>query len=653
MRSGMLDEAFFQQVFSLNSRVGSLVEEPFLEVWIRKHGIRALLERHSPQSLRALAIPLEGHPAGYLLNRAGLFANWHEAWTSFLTFQPEEALQGWTQAVLRLSLLNDPTLELRHLVLEESLKRLEALGLKPQAMQALRQLMQASPMRTDADGEQRITQVSILRLLGLTAPEWNALVETWADGPALAWKTLVDAGAPQAALAHWCIRKLRLKMQVPEAFRHGPVGVLSYGAQPLSSEHWQLAFSQADECLQWLLAEGDSTALAVLAEACLAPGSRRDHFNPIMDKVANVSIPLSMVLWPRVLSRAAGREAFYTLVERNSYLGETFFTGEFPYPHLGVTDLWSQLVDALWEPRRDELQHLAPASHSLTSEVEAGRLLACFESFCSGIWISEQQWPSVKEIFEGNGWPSPSVFPCRLPISEDPWELSLPSPFVQALVLACAATHGVDVATPLATVFQRRKVPPSGDLVATYPWLGYALLRLSQRLPEQAHEVLEQALVPEVLTKMFGDFTVAFWVALLGKHGSMKVLSLVDSLAPQECGLGLVNALLECDPLALRARELRPEFLRPLLIRAGEMAYMPSSNFWQEAWKAARSPVEIPELSQLDAGLWLEELFEKSQGWVPNARQQLLRHLAWFSVHEEVRRRCLACLMSPAPHLPG
>jgi hypothetical protein len=647
VRRGMLDEVFFRQVFSANSRMRALVEEPFLETWIRKHGIRALMERHSPEGLRALAIPMASHPAGYLLNRAGLFADWHEAWKHYVAIQPEEAVQGWAQACMRLSHLGDSTPELCQLVLEESLERLEALGLKPQALQALRQVILAAPLHTDDVGEQRATQVAILRLLGLTELEWRDLIGTWTAVPALAWRTLLEAEAPPAAIAQWCVQKLRLKERVPQAFRHGPVGVLSHGLQSLSTQDWQLAFSQADECLKWLLEEGDSNALSVLAEACLARAPIPDRFDPTMDKVANVSIPLSMVLWPRVLSRPAGREAFYALVERDAHLGETFYNGEFPYPHLGVPDLWFQLVLALWEPRRGELRQLAPASRPPESEAEARRLLACFEYFCSSMWISEHHWPRVKELFEGYGWPPPSVFPWRVRVEGNPWERPQPSPLLQALVLACAAAHGVDVAAPLATVLHRQEVLPATQLGDTYPLLGYALLRLSQRLPERAHEVLEQALVPEVLGAMFGDSTIAFWVALLRKHGSVKVLTLVDSLAPPDSGLGLVNALLECDPQALRERELRPEFLRPLLIRAGAGAYVPSGSFWQEAWKVARAPMEIPELPQLDAGPWLEELLEKSRSWEPGDRQQLLRHLAGFSVHEQVRRRCLTSLISP------
>lgn len=645
-RRGLLEASFFKQLFSGSTRVGALLKEPFLEAWIRSHGIRALKEANRPETLRALAIPGNSHPAGYLLNRAGLILEWHAAWMQLTTTQPEDAVQGWVKAINHLSGLDDSSPSLRRLLLEECLMRLSDLGLRFQALAALREACVSQIYPADAEGEQYETQVAILRLLELTVSEWSQHIAAWTEKPALAWRTLLAAGAPQADIARWCIQKGLQRKQAPEGYRDGPVGVLAHHVQALSTGPWQLAFQQAQEALTWILGEGDASAIAVLAAACLSPVSSPEHFDPPMGKLeTNLSLLLSMVLWPRVIHRPAGREAFYAHIERGAFPGKMFFFGSGLFLD-EEPELWLRVAVQLWKPRMLAMTQRSPLPLPIDGGAEARRLLSCFEQRMNTLWITESQWPQMKAHFERLGWSSPSFFPAKVSLDGDPWERPWQKAEVQAIVLACTAAHGVDVATPLAKLF--RLLKPLSALRSTQLSLvfGHALSQLSEYLPERASEVLEEALAPEILHWMCNDETSAFWSTLLKKHGSARVLAMLDPLEFVDCGLGLVDALKQLDIETLRQRELRPELLRPLLIRASQGRYVPSARFWEEAWKVARSPTEIPEFPQLAPGPWLEELLTHSQNWEPGRREQLLRHLAGFSVHEEVRRRCLATLLA-------
>lgn len=361
-----------------------------------------------------------------------------------------------------------------------------------------------------------------------------------------------------------------------------------------------------------------------------------------MDRMAGLHIPLSQVLWPRVLQRPEGRAALFARVERDAHLGEDHIFVELPLPE-DEKQLWLRLAMEVWKPHPNEWSTLGPVAPPPDGGAEARRLLACFERRMSNFWISESEWPRVKEIFEQKGWLAPSVFPWRVQLPGDPWLQPWPLP-LKALLLACAAAHGADVAAPLATAFQLLVDTPEPH--ASVPdLLGYALLHFSEQHPGRTLELLERALTSEFLRVMRRDTTIAFWAALLRRHGSDKVLSALEALEPHDVGLGLVDALRALAPGALRERELRTEWLRPLLIRASEKAYEPSARFWEQAWSVERSVEDLPELPQLVPGLWLAELLDKSRRWEPGARQNLLRHLAGFSTHTEVRSRCLAALL--------
>ncbi|MFL5357603.1 hypothetical protein [Archangium sp.] len=624
-RRGLLDATFFTAVFSPRSRVGALVAEPFLENWMRNHGIPALRRGGSTASVRMLALPEGGHPAGYLLNRTGLLQEWFQAWIQLTSVELEASCRAWVEAVLRLAGLDDATEALRDLLLVECLKRLEVLGMKPRALHALREAYLPVWPRTEGDekGEPFRTNVAILRLLGLTASEWTERIEAWMDKPALGWRTLIAAGAPHAPIARWCVRKFREREQAPEPYRHEPVGVFAVNAQALSTGPWQLAFQQAPEALKWLLAEGDASALSVLADACLDSSSEQPRFDPPMSKLLGITQPLSMKLWGLVFSRPAGREALYARVERNARLGDIHFF-EDPLIPDGELQVWLRLVFELWRPHLEggSLSDLVslPVNHG----TEAQRLLACFERRM----LSE---PSA----EGDGL-------------RDPWARAWPGLPAKAFVIACAAAQGVDVAAPLQLLFEQAPRASHHHTTMAARWLGYALLRLSEHHPLRANALLDRALCPELLGLMGKDDTAAFWMVLARRHGSGRVLAAVDQLGLRDTGLGLVDALLRLDLQALRERELRPELLRPLLIRASERAYVPSARFWEGAWQVERSAEEIPELPLLAVGTWLKEMLDKTTGWAPLTRRTLLQHLARLSIDEEVRRRCLTGLLNDA-----
>lgn len=647
-RQALLDEAFYASLFASSStRVGAIVEEPFLETWVQRHCIPALRDEGDAKSLRALALPEGRHPAGYLLNRPGLIPEWHRSWVRITSVQPEEALRAWVKALLHLSGIGGSSEELRRLLLVDCLERLDALGLRSRALHELRETYLPARPKTDESGEQFQTNVAILRLLGLTGPEWMEHIEASMEHPALCWRTLLSAGAPQAPLARWCVRKHLERDQAPEAFRQGPVGVvpLSEGLQVLSSNQWQLSFQQAPEALEWFLTEGDASALSVLADACLGQSPEPPRFNPTRVKVIGISIPLSMVLWGKTLHRLAGREALYLRAERDAPLGDHQVIDEEVLPRDEFA-LWLRVVIELWRPRQDEWRQLSPAPIAPTASAELRRLLACFERRMGTRWLTEEEWLVVKEEFERQGWAAPTSFPWRQPLPGDPWAQSWPGLPGKTFLLACAAAHGLEVSGPLATLREQLPAAPTHMVAMTAQWLGYALLRLGEHHPAQADALLEQMLSEEMLLPMRQDQTAAFWTALIRRHGSSRVLSALDALEPGDCGLGLVDALLRMDIQALRERELRPELLRPILIRASECAYVPSTRFWEEAWKETRSAEEIPELPLMADGPWLEELLEKSQRWELGARRHLLGHLAGFSVDEQVRRQCVTALLS-------
>ncbi|NMO13269.1 hypothetical protein HPC49_02755 [Pyxidicoccus fallax] len=639
-RSGRLGEPFLRQVFGFpETRLGRLMTEPFLETWFLAVGIPILRRVGGSEARRLLVIPEGRHPAGYLLNRASLIPSWFEDWRSLSVSSPEEAVQAWVGAVPRLVGLAEVSEALRRLVLEQGLERLDSLGLRETAVQALLENLVDLWPRTDRDGERIRTHAAVLRLLGFGDPEWQAHSEMWMEQPALGWRTLLEAGVPQALIAQWCVRKLIQKREAPEAFRHGPVGVIAIsGAEVLGSGQWQRAFQQAEEALNWLLAEGDASALSVLADACLAPDALHAGFAPSMGQVAGMEIPLHLVFWRKVLARAAGREALYARVERNAPLGEFHWLSDLPLPLPSEeVALWERLVSEAWKTPWED---------------EAWRLLTCFEQRMSVFLVTERNWPSLKAHIELQGEPEPTVFPFYVRLPGQPWENPWAPLHVKARVLAYAAEHGEDVVEPVRIVGGLLAAAPAPEAVRAAPFFGDALRRSAEHHPARAEGLLRLALSPEWLRPMRGDSTASFWVALLSAHGSACVFGALARTEGGALGLGCVDALLAQDLPALRERELSPELLRPILVRASEGAYSPSDAFWREAWTRARAVEEFPELPRLPAGVWLEQLLDKSRHWEARARRSLVGHLARYSLHEEVRGRCLEVLLQEPERLP-
>lgn len=248
--------------------------------------------------------------------------------------------------------------------------------------------------------------------------------------------------------------------------------------------------------------------------------------------------------------------------------------------------------------------------------------------------------------FEEQGWPAPAGFPCWVPIDADPWALPWPRLRIKALYLAHAAEQGVDVTEPLRRVGEMLLTAAEDEASEVAPFWGHALLRLGEHHAGQAKVLLAQTLSPDWLQRMCGDRTAAFWAILIRTHGSARVFQALADVGRSDFGLGLVDALLRLDLRALREREQLLQLMRPVLVRASERSYIPSEQFWAEAWAVPREVEALPELPQLPPGPWLEKLLEGSQRWAPQARQHLVGHLARFSLHDDVRRRCLGALMA-------
>lgn len=614
-RAGRLDEHLFGTVFSPETRLLSIPD--FMSFWIKTYASPALWSWDQRQAARLMTVPGQTRPAGFLLNRLELHDEWTKAWQAFvLNASHEEATSAWVESLGFVSSRDDEkTLE----IVRAGFQMLASMGLEVDVRQRLRRSLKPISIDPKQLGNSYV-QVEILRRALPEHGNFAQVLDEWTEKPALAWRTLLAAGAPDDAIARWCIAKLAAFQDVPPAYRDGPVGVIgSPGLQPLSTGPWQLAFSQAREALDYLLDHGSAAAILVLADACTPRDKADPKVDPIMGKMsgANLGIPLSQVIWGRVIERVEGREALYLLVESGKRpSGLNFFKGK---PFQGFEyDVWTKAAAAagqmLAPPAPTASSGNARSSHMFPApteqqRAEATRLLSAFERR-----VQDDSW-----LAWGNGTP------------------------VRAAMAALTSVSGADVSVPVSALIAEltKDAESRGNACQL---VGIALRQLASHHSERAKPLLEGALQPALLTAMRRDDTAEFWFALLSYHGCQRVLAELDRLDFKDLGLGFFDALQSVDEQTLLNWHLRPAMMRPALLRAAQQQFVPAEAFWDEAWATERSPDEVPELVLFVDGQWLTRLLEKSSAWSDSARIKLLRQMAMYSAADKVRERCLTAI---------
>lgn len=611
----------FNPLFRLNSGVD--FESSSLTTWFLLHGLSAMYSVDRATAARLLALPAENHPAGFLLHRPELLDAWWSAWQLLAADDVETAAEAFVKA---LQFLRDRSDEKTLKIVTKGFQKLERRRLSDQVAARLRDTLKPIGLDPKTPNPPTTVAIQMLRHAAPPSAELAKLVEEWTQEPALAWRTLLEAGTPDTAIARWCIAKLSKREKVPAGLREGPHAIVSGGVVTQSND-WQLAFEQAPEALEWLLSEGSAESINVLADACLGGEDPTRRVDPIVGKwqAVHLSIPLSQVLWGRVLGRKAGREAFLSFVERgNDPGGGPHFLDSKSLPS-SEDSLWLQVAMGIADPCHGNQAEAASSSESEPRpdgevpswvQKDAQRLLRAFEQ--------------------------------RLAVA--PWLANLNGNPVRAAVTVNVALCGVDVSAVLRSLIQEMlsiKVQSRETAVCVAILcnaLSSSLFHLYCHHPSQAVPILDAALDAPMLTAMRQDDTRLFWLALVHRHGAAKVLGIVDELAWLDIGLGLFDALHEIDASLLHQRHLRPELLRSTLIRSAQMKFRPAPEFWKEAWTTERSETEIPELVQFSGGDWLTHLLDNSTKWSVENRARLLRHLALYSNDDAVRSRCTAAL---------
>lgn len=623
---GWMDEAFFRALFRF-WRVGLAFGDEAKERWMDRFGVPALYRLKEDEALLWLVDPERGGPAGYLLNRPALVKHWSAAWERLLQrVEPDKAAQWWVLAIMRLPTHGQPNDEAVHLLLEEVPERLQAAGLWPVAVQRLRAAFEQPPRAvTTTEGEIQLL-AAILRLAGFSAVEWETQIKMWTDQPALPWRAILEAGAPHAAVARWCVHKLKAREEAPPAYRDGPVGILaSSGVQLLSNDAWQLAFQQSREALAWLFNHGDEAGLLVLAEACLAQPPTEPVRDISLGKIPgiNLDLVLSQGLWGLVLHRRAGRAAFFTRIERGEWLGHIHLVPGSALPG-SVSILWQHIALPLMLVALGEKPPVMP---ELMDAAEANRALSCFER-----WLANER---------ESMW-----------LGEDPLAL-------QALMLALVALFGADIAMQwhglLSVAIARPTLSPTmgtlDNLMAQS--VGFALGGLLAHHVNVRESLASYVLSPEVLGWMRREGTFYFWLALVLNYGSEQVLAALATLGGRDAGRDLVVVLLQRDRSALERHQLRPELRRGILFLAAQGQYAPAEPFWAVAWQTPPEDDLLADLVQLAPGRWFEELLRHAVAWPHEAQNTVLGTLAAYSSSPEVRRRCLAMLLPADPTQPA
>lgn len=606
-----LDDMFFRACIE-HDGLALRVDQGFFKIWLSEVGIGALRRADARKANRMLAASGPGGITGMLFSR-GMLADWCEAWECLADEEPgEESARAWARGArwaVKYAVSDEAVMEF---LFEHAPKRLRDLGVWELARAALCAELTVHWLPSQPDKIEQSYGVRLLRLAEFSDTEWRATIQAWGREPYLPWSILIEAGAPQDAIAQWCVEKLRQKER-DAPHRDEPIGVLASGGAVVAADGWQLAFNQARESLFWMLDHGDEGAITVLADACF-PGGQDKAFDPIVGKyVAGLVIPLSQWLWGCVVQRPAGRAALYARMERGVGLnGSAHFLP-------GVAVLSS--TDQLWITCADVVIHLLGSEGA---EDEARRLLSAFER-----WIED-----------------PTAAWWRREPERPPWADS-GARGAKALVLLCAAMHGLDVAAPLQTLLQSIIDDNRAEERELLSLLGLALDNLCSGEHDAPTALLTAAAAPEVARLLANDVAVAFWGALLRVLGVERVIALLDVMSLPDAGLSVFDAFLEAETKTLEEIHTRPDLLRSVLVRSAQKRFSPSPLFYERAWEKPRTPEEIKDLNRIPMGEWVQSLITRSRSWPRDGegRGALLRLLARTSVDPEVRRHCLEALI--------
>lgn len=619
-RAGRLEERFFGAAFTSETHLLSTID--FMSFWMASYACPALWSWDQMQAARLLTVPGQTRPAGFLLNRTELHDEWAKAWHAFASSASQEAaVSAWVEALSFVASQDD---EKTLGMVRAGFQMLAGMGLETEVRQQLRNSLK--PLSTDPKelSSKTSVQIEILRRALVTPGDFVQIIDAWTEKPALAWRTLLAAGAPDEAIARWCVTKLIAHQETPPAYQDGPVGIIvSPGTQVTSTGPWQLAFSQAREALDYLLDHGSAEAILVIADACTPAGQAEPKVDPVMGKmpVANLSIPLSQVIWGRVIDRSEGRTAFYALIESSKVPASPCFLEKDPLPRF-ESDLWMHVAGAI-----AAMPALSTGSNDgkSTSSIDAAPV------------PSKEQKAEAEHLL--------AAFERR--VRDDPWLAWRNGKPIRASIAAVTAACGADVYVALSDLIAELTKETEKPMMwlhhACLP-IGAALTQLARFHAERAKPLLDAALDPKLMAVMRRDDTAHFWFALLCHHGPRRVLSELEQQGMRDFGLGVFDALQVVDEGMLLEWHLHPAMMRASLLRAAEQRFKPADAFWQEAWRAERSPADVPELVLLLDGPWLTQLLEKSSAWSSTARTQLLRHMATHAAADKVRERCLTAL---------
>ncbi len=174
-----------------------------------------------------------------------------------------------------------------------------------------------------------------------------------------------------------------------------------------------------------------------------------------------------------------------------------------------------------------------------------------------------------------------------------------------------------------------------------------ALLHLH---PERREGILSALTEPQVLGALRADDSQGIWKVILSERSLDTILPVFEQAAGSEdIGLGLFDTLCELLPEQMAELQLRPDFLRPVLVRSVEGRFAPLPGFWKLAWQSRPAGLSLDALGRLPSGEWLTQLIAHSTTWTAPDRLEVLRHLATFAQHAAVRRQSLLALLPTGP----